>query len=259
MADTGWINGSTQTIIQAFNVNSGGMLVANDSNVASYSNGGPAIARINNFSGMSAIPLGATINGIEVRILCRNTSSAQFIVINDLKFQKVAGTNVGNNLASAPVAVTNSGTYNYKIFGSSTELAGLSWTDSELKSSGFGVYFQLSNTDGEYSPGTDVDSVEVKVYYTSSITHNETASGGTCFTGGQAFVLKKSMIFAQGGIQCLGSSTISVDSEPEPEFVSKPLGNLICPDNTVAVWKIVKGAYVAAVTACLIKNLKFKA
>lgn len=113
-ADTGWLSPSTNP------ANSG---VANPTNVyssnnvrANYDNGGDN-AQYGNFS-ITTIPVGATINGIEVRIEGYRSSSTERNLTAALSYNN--GTNYTTPELQFPINVYTSGTETYFSVGGST-------------------------------------------------------------------------------------------------------------------------------------------
>lgn len=109
-----------------------------------------------------SIPSGATIDGIVVEIERKRdakTSSKD----NTLKIVQ-AGTPIGTNKASATAYPT---TDTIATYGSSTDLWGASWTDSNINSSTFGVALSIENFPFKSANSAYVDHIRITVYYTS--------------------------------------------------------------------------------------------
>lgn len=111
-----------------------------------------------------SIPGGATINGVVVEIE-KKVSSAAFNT-KDKTVQLVkGGTASGNNKASASVWPTSDA---YSTYGSSSDLWGLTLTDSDINASNFGVIVTIqSDGTGKSSYAAYVDHIRITVYYTA--------------------------------------------------------------------------------------------
>lgn len=106
-----------------------------------------------------SIPAGATIDGFLVEIEGSRTGN---VSIGQPRLTK-DGSTYTSGIGSIQ-AMT--GTDAYYSFGGSTELAGTTWTDSEVNASGFGVGFQVAGTSP--SGGTaNMDHLRVTVYYST--------------------------------------------------------------------------------------------
>jgi len=113
-----------------------------------------------------SIPSGATINGIVAEIET-STSTPQpngnvaDYSVKIVKGGTISGTNkAGNNWSS---------TESYKTYGTSSDLWGVSWTDTDINSSDFGVGLSVTYTyDSKEGPSTlQIDHVRITVYYTA--------------------------------------------------------------------------------------------
>lgn len=135
-----------------------GNLAASDDSYATYSLSAFVVSNalvVSNFG--FAIPSGATINGISVSIEAKVGSSTGGV---DNSHLRKAGVNVGSSKASYPSLSTTEGT---QTFGSTSDLWGTTWTDSEINSSGFGyevAFFNLATTT------LSVDTITITVTYT---------------------------------------------------------------------------------------------
>jgi hypothetical protein len=110
----------------------------------------------------SDVPVGATINGIEVRI--RRFRDTGPILTSILKFIK-GGTISGNNIDGGgdwPTTETSAS------FGSASELGGLSWSQSDVVASNFGAGVQVVYDAAKFGPFTSaiVESMEIRINYT---------------------------------------------------------------------------------------------
>lgn len=109
-----------------------------------------------------SIPSTATINGIEFVVVLKYTGPNNMID-NSIKFVK-AGTAVGTDFSrgsgvswpTADTAIT---------FGGSTELAGVSWTPSDINNTNFGI--NVSATPFASGSTGVIDYISAKVYYTT--------------------------------------------------------------------------------------------
>jgi trimeric autotransporter adhesin len=133
------------------------------SSVCTSSTGQTNYLWLNNFSGLS-VPSGATINGIEVTIRAGHSGGNGISQDNTIKLVK-AGSIVGSNNASASTRNTSGG-INDLVYGSSSDLWGTTWSDTDFGSA-FGI--AISHDVNHVPPAancTNVDSVSIKVYYT---------------------------------------------------------------------------------------------
>ena len=119
---------------------------------------------------LAAIPDGATINGIEVRINARyaaGTASIDLVQLLD-----TARARVGTNKAATPQAVT--GSLASYTFGTSTDQWGNALTPAWVKDVDFGVGVGMiansANTDVE------IDYIEINVHYTPPSATEEAAT-----------------------------------------------------------------------------------
>lgn len=175
MADTGWVLAGTGTN----DAGSGATAWSNPSRVTANDNSEADAANIPKNDGLSqllfstnynfsAIPVGATIDGVEFRFERRSVraSGAWNSSINDNLVQLIVGGSLaGSNLsagANYPNGATLSGSY-----GGASNLWGASLTRANVVASDFGVAIQAVNNSGAAANYTAyVDYMEMKVYYT---------------------------------------------------------------------------------------------
>jgi hypothetical protein len=115
-----------------------------------------------------AIPSGATITGIEASIerkasanSCINTDTTE---VAGIWLTKSAGVTQGTNKGSATFWTTIDTT---QTLGSSSDLWGSTWTDTEINAAGFGVGLVAWNECATLKT-VSVDYMAVTVYYTPS-------------------------------------------------------------------------------------------
>ena len=123
-----------------------------------------------------AIPAGATIDGIKVRIEkkknCTTVCTVTDVADNTVSLMK-SGALVGGNKALATAWFTSDNARYYgtpleNADGTSTDLWGTTWTPAELNNANFGVAFSATGTtDGEVT--LSVDEIRVTVYYTLGV------------------------------------------------------------------------------------------
>lgn len=114
------------------------------------------------------VPSNATINGIVVEVKkFRYQAAPPDQTCKDYSVKMVkGGTTSGTDKASASAWGTSLA---YATYGSSSDLWGLSWSPSDINSTGFGVSFSASIPNA--SPSTTyayVDHIRITVYYTIS-------------------------------------------------------------------------------------------
>lgn len=173
MADTGWVISGTQQNVDRSN----GTAWTNPTN-AETSNNSHALAtlakmfdssdwlRVTNFD-FSAIPAGATLDGIEVRIE-RKASFADRIGDVDVDLV-LDGVEKGDDKAAAgywPTSDTN------KDYGGASDTWNSSLTIANIKDSGFGVQIAALNIDETTSRTAYVDCIWIKIYYTAPVGEN---------------------------------------------------------------------------------------
>lgn len=128
-----------------------------------------------------SIPSGSTIDGILVTFERYGVYGSGHSRDENLNLTKDGSTSIGTNKADVGVnwnQFTES-TFNY---GSSSDLWGTTWTDSEINSSNFGVRFRATATGFARCL---IDTISITVYYTE-------ASGQPCV------VRSRSIPFANG-------------------------------------------------------------
>jgi hypothetical protein len=118
-----------------------------------------------NFSFTSTdIPVGSTIDGFEVEI--RQFKTGTIVVSNTVVKLVKAGTVSGNDFGNTTDWATSETAVTY---GSSTQLGGLSWTQSDVTSSNFGVALSITNAGGLgllSARNRLVDQIRIRVNYT---------------------------------------------------------------------------------------------
>lgn len=104
------------------------------------------------------LPIGATIDGIEVAVKRKaNNIGAQDYIVQLLKNGTATGTQkLGNSMLD---------TLTEKVYGSSSDLWGTTWTASDINNSGFGVQYS-ANAMNNYSSTIYVDSISITIYIT---------------------------------------------------------------------------------------------
>lgn len=111
------------------------------------------------------VPLGSTIDGIEVEII-RHRPSGFVVSSTAIKFVK-GGTISGNDIGDAADWPTSEGSQGY---GSSSELGGLSWSQADIVSSTFGCAISATLASSRAAPGFSrshlVEQVRMRVHYT---------------------------------------------------------------------------------------------
>lgn len=170
MADTGWVSaGLGQSVVKG----DGNLHWTTPTNIYTSNN---AYANKRHYTddithwlrattfGLS-IPIGAVIDGIEVRIEKR---TSVYLTVEDWSCKIVkAGSEQGTEHALATVWTTSD---IYYYYGGSTDKWGLSWTRAQIIASNFGV--SLSAINYEESSGIAyIDHVQIKVYYTEPSTN----------------------------------------------------------------------------------------
>ncbi|HKS27837.1 MAG TPA: hypothetical protein VJS44_08460 [Pyrinomonadaceae bacterium] len=108
-----------------------------------------------------AIPGGATITGLKVRIKRRQTD-ASTTRDNVVSLTKNGSAGVGTNKAASatnwPMSLTS------VEYGGATDLWGTTWTPAEVNASTFGLALRVR--DASSGATAEVDVIEVTVYYT---------------------------------------------------------------------------------------------
>lgn len=110
------------------------------------------------------VPVGSTINGfeIEVRQYRTTTPTTASTLVKFVKGGSVSGNDIGtaSDWATSETAV---------VYGTSIELGGLSWTQSDVTASNFGCVISVSMSSTRDFPLLRVhliDQVRIRVYYT---------------------------------------------------------------------------------------------
>lgn len=118
---------------------------------------------ITNFS--FSIPSGATIDGIvaeierKVNSTSRNPKDSGVLIVK-------GGSASGTDKASASVWPTSDA---YATYGTSSDLWGLSWTDTDINASNFGVRIGCKRDAGAKGTTTySIDHIRITVYYTAA-------------------------------------------------------------------------------------------
>ena len=124
------------------------------------------------------IPSGSTINGFEVEVRQHRTAGPT-IIATAVKFVK-GGSVVGNDIGIAGDWATSETAV---VYGSSTELGGQSWTQSDVTASNFGCVISITWNASRLVAGFThrVDQVRIRVYYT--VPGNPTLTGVASMTG----------------------------------------------------------------------------
>jgi Tfp pilus assembly protein PilX len=172
----GWTNsGNAYTVNSSFATTA----LANNANSANLD--------VTNFG--YPLPAGATINGFEVTIQRKASSSSATnnIVDTDIFLLKNSTTTSATDKSLTTTKwPTTSGS---QIYGGATDLWGSTWTGANVASSGFGVRIKVHSTCSSCNLTASVDGVSIKVYYTASSIGTsgspigETDVGGGCQLG----------------------------------------------------------------------------
>lgn len=111
------------------------------------------------------IPSGATIDGIQVEIERKSILNQSYAFTEDATVKLVKGGTIsGSNLAKAGYWPTED---SYTTYGGASSLWGLSWTDSDINSSTFGVVISVILYEaGKFYGEARVDHIRITVYYT---------------------------------------------------------------------------------------------
>lgn len=163
MTDTGWqLAGTGANNNDAGTTawsNPGNVVASDDADASCTIKSGQTTRYLHATNFGSAVPAGATINGIEYRIERSNTGAAANVdhTIQSIKGGTRQGTNVADTGTSWPNTDTN------RDYGSSAELYALSWSVADVNASDSGVAIRAS------ASGTTtftVDAVWRRVHYT---------------------------------------------------------------------------------------------
>lgn len=107
-----------------------------------------------------AIPTGATINGIVVDVEVKSSSSGT--ALDYCALTKDQTSLIGIARSSGGTISTTEG---YITYGTSSDLWGETWTDTEINDSNFGAAFYAVNN-GSGAATVSVDHIRITVYYT---------------------------------------------------------------------------------------------
>jgi hypothetical protein len=108
-----------------------------------------------------AIPGGATIDGIEVRVQLLYSPSNGIPTVNSINIGKDDST-PGTAKTPGTVLTTSFVDYDY---GSSSDLWGLTWTAAEINSTEFQAFFDCNNTG--FGAQVNCDAMWINVHYTA--------------------------------------------------------------------------------------------
>jgi len=174
-ADTGWVNPSTAAEDTAQGTVSWSNYTNVYSNNTSYAIQSSLVSPnvktyfIKATSFGLSVPAGATINGVQVQIDRKSSHNGTARYVYDEYVQLVKGNTIqGDNKAATstkwPLADA------YASYGGSSDLWGLSLSDSDVNASNFGVAISAEII----NPGTtatvaSVDHIQIKVYYTELV------------------------------------------------------------------------------------------
>ncbi len=112
-----------------------------------------------------SIPSGATIDGIVVEI---EKSANQSTRGTDSRVRIIKGGTIGSTDKSSVVRWPATASEAYTTYGSSSDLWGETWTDSDINGSTFGATIAGSSTAGKSSVVLSVDHIRITVYYTAA-------------------------------------------------------------------------------------------
>lgn len=131
-----------------------------------------------------SIPSGATIDGIVVEIERKAIGGVPFHIKDSILSLIKGGTISGDNKASGTDWDT---TETYYSYGSSSDLWGLTLTDTDVNASTFGVALSVgAGATGKGSAAVVVDHIRITVYYTAAGAAGQATSkrfGGVPFMG----------------------------------------------------------------------------
>jgi hypothetical protein len=125
------------------------------------------------FSGLSAVPDGATIIGVEVQVNCYYANGS--VSLDLIQLLDATGAPAGDNQAATPIPLGTSAA-GIVVLGGSADLWGNSLTDAWVKDADFGVAVGFLAT-GD-NADVFVDYVSIKIFYTETggTTYNLTAT-----------------------------------------------------------------------------------
>lgn len=163
--------------------------VASDNDVYAYGRAASLTAtnylKCTNFGITSTdVPVGATINGVEVEVRQFRGNTTPVVTSTSVNLVK-AGSVVGSNFGvTADWAITET----VVTYGSSAQLGGVSWTQSDVTSSGFGTALSVlwASTRISTSPNAYVDQVRLRVNYTAAVV-SVTVSSLSCRATGLTY------------------------------------------------------------------------
>lgn len=126
-----------------------------------------------------AIPAGSTIDGIVAEIERASSSVASSVSVVDVNVYIIkGGTRQTIQDKASPTLWTTTDTY--AVYGGATDLWGVSWTDSDINASNFGVALKCKPS-GLASRTASVDHVRITVYYTPPVGPPASASSFFAF------------------------------------------------------------------------------
>lgn len=108
------------------------------------------------------IPTGASIDGIQVSIERDDNSGVGGIKDNSVKLIK-NGVISGNDLAAGATWPNSDAV---KTYGNATNIWGLTWTESDINSSNFGIAVSAQRTSGGGTNNASIDNISITIYYT---------------------------------------------------------------------------------------------
>lgn len=111
------------------------------------------------------IPSGSTINGIEIQYERRTESNAQDTLEWSVKIIK-GGTVSGDEKADNVTAWVEEPTTEVRTIGGASDLWGLSWSDSDITASTFGIAI-ATETSGAGNKLAEINYVNIRVHYTA--------------------------------------------------------------------------------------------
>ncbi len=111
-----------------------------------------------------SIPSGATIDGIVVEVELKASSS---FLINDSSVKIVKGGTIGGTDKKRSPAVFWPAVDTYITYGGASDLWGLTWTDSDINGSTFGIVFSAHVDTGKASITASIDHIRITVHYTT--------------------------------------------------------------------------------------------
>ncbi len=144
------------------------------------------------------VPVGATINGIEVKI--EHHGDGTYIKDSTIILRKTSG-QVGSNKASVVVWASGDEEITYPATGGATDKWGTTWTADEIRSNDFGVDLSALNTDAVYSQTAYANCISIRVYYTAGgtvYTRSTVAKTGTLLGKSRALTVARSKVALSG-------------------------------------------------------------